>query len=95
MYRDFKSLNNLNPPFMLDIFQRSETNRPVRSQYVNNLKTLNFNTKNFGEKCLRSLGPKIWNTLPSELKSCNSLKKFKTKLKEYDFSHSVYLNNFS
>ena len=34
----FKTINNLNPPFMKDIFQLRLTDRPVRAQNTNNLK---------------------------------------------------------
>ena len=38
MHEICKTINNLNPPFMKDIFQLRLTDRPVRAQNTNNLK---------------------------------------------------------
>ena len=41
-----------------------------------------FRKSNTGQKCLSYLGPKIWNSLPSELKSSNNINTFKHKIKK-------------
>ena len=41
-----------------------------------------FRKSNAGQKSLSYLGPKIWNSLPSELKSSNNINTFKHKIKE-------------
>ena len=46
---------------------------------------LPFRKSNAGQKCLSYLGPKIWNSLPSELKSSNNINTFKHKIKENYF----------
>ena len=40
---------------------------------------------NAGQKSLSYLGPKIWNSLPSELKSSNNIDTFNHKIKENFF----------
>ena len=41
------------------------------------------NTSRFGTQSLRSLGPKIWNNLPSNRKSDTSFLKFKEYIKTW------------
>ena len=60
----YKTINNLNPSFMKQIFELRETNRNVREKYRLNLNISNYNQVNFGKKNLRILGPEIWNSLP-------------------------------
>ena len=73
----FKTLNEINPPYMKDIFTFKE-NAKVR-QNDNIVKRLT--TSRFGTQSLRSLGPKIWNNLPSNIKSETSILKFENLLK--------------
>ena len=53
---------------MKNIFQQYETDRPVRSQHLNNLKVFRVNQETFRTNSLTLLGPKIWNNLPIHLK---------------------------
>ena len=73
----YKTLNSLNPCFMQELFKLSETNRNVRNKYKLNLNTLVVNQVNYGTKSLRSFGPKIWNSLPHNVKSAENLETFK------------------
>ena len=56
----FKTLNNLNPEYMKEIFYKTTnlTHRPF------NIKVNHNNTTKYGKKSLRSLRPQIWNSLP-------------------------------
>ena len=63
----FKTLNEVNPPYMKNIFTPKEK-----------CKLRQNDTSRFGTQSLRSLGRKIWN-LPSNIKSETSF----SKLKEY------------
>ena len=60
----FKTMNNLNPYYMKEIFSKSTnlTYRPLDINFNQN------NTTKFRNNSLRSLGPHIWNFLPSEIK---------------------------
>ena len=40
-------------------------------------------TKTFGEKSLRSMGPKIWNSLPEDIKDLTYLPKFTEFIKTW------------
>ena len=80
----YKTINNLNPSFMKQIFELRETNRNVREKYRLNLNIPNYNQVTFGKKSLRILGPKIWNSLPYHIKSSKNLESFKTVIKNWD-----------
>ena len=73
----FKSLNSLNPVFLKQIFYCKESHRPVLDKYKLNLQILKINHVRFGTKSLRSLDPKIWNTLPYYIKKSENTDIFK------------------
>ena len=45
-----------------------------------------FRKTNIGQNCLSYLGPKIWNNLPSNLKSATNINSFKHKIKDKFFN---------
>ena len=73
----YKTLNSLNPCFMQELLKLRETNRKVRNKYKLNLNIPVVNQVTYGTKSLRSFGPKIWNSIPHQLKSAENLKTFK------------------
>ena len=79
----YKTINNINPSFMKQIFQLRETSRTVQNQYKLNLSVPKVNQVSYGEKSLRCYGPKIWNSLPIHLKSCENLNTFKDIIKNW------------
>ena len=58
----FKTINNLNPPFLKEIF-KIKVNLRIRSH---NIIVKIDNTGTYGDKSLTVLGPKIWNSLPEK-----------------------------
>ena len=80
----YKSINSINPSFMNEIFRLRVTNRIVRSQYRLDLDIPRVNQVSFGNKSIRSFGPKIWNSLPPHIKSCENLETFKRVIKNWD-----------
>ena len=80
----FKTLNNINPAFVNEIFELRKTKRAVRNQYKLNLEVPIINQVTFGAKSIRYLGPKIWNSLPFHIKSSESLTTFKRIIKNWD-----------
>jgi hypothetical protein len=69
----FKTINDLNPPFMKEIF----TLNTNRDDSRNMLQVKTQTTKKYGTDTLRSLGPKIWNHLSPEIKNAKNLEIFK------------------
>ena len=75
----FKTIHDLSPPFMKEIFVElpSRKNVPVFWRP-------NVNTVKRGEQSLRSFGPIVWNQmLPDHIKLCESLEKFKESIKSW------------
>ena len=50
----------------------------------NDLVTDRAKTTTFDKKSLRALGPKIWNSLPEDVKDLTSLQKFTEFIKTYE-----------
>ena len=69
VYEIFRTLNNLNPVFMKDIFHYS----PNVTHKKHNLCIHIQNTTKFGNKSLGAFGANIWNTLPEYIKSTTFL----------------------
>ena len=80
----FKTLNNLNPSFMKDLFNYRVVNHPVRDKYKLNLEIPKVNQVKYGVNSLKRFGPKIWNTLPYHIKSSENLEKFKSLMKDWN-----------
>ena len=73
----YKTLNDLNPSYMKKFFPIKLQNKPVRTFHEKNLIVPTVKSTTFGTNSLRSMGPKIWNNLPNDLKSSETLSKFK------------------
>ena len=74
----FKTINNLNPDYMKEIFITN-----VKRSGSNKLYVQSHQAKTYGEKSLKTLGPKIWNDLPENIRSATSLSRFKTLIKTW------------
>ena len=83
----FKTVDNLNPDFMKNIFTRKQNAR-VRPH---DLLVRSHKTVTYGDKSLKMLGPRIWNALPTEIKRETSLSKFKEYVKLWS-GHSCKCN---
>ena len=55
----YESINSINPSFMNEIFRLRVNNRMFRSQHRLNLDVTKVNRVSFGNKSIRSFGPKI------------------------------------
>ncbi len=83
LYRDFKTINHLNPEFMHNIFETRVSQRP--SGRPNDLKHYRPNQTSFGSNGLKFIRPQIWNSLPEDIKSAENLVQFK-RLKKLGWS---------
>ena len=81
----FKTLNDLNPEYMKDIFVKNHHTYNLRdnSRHVNDIELQNFKGFTYGECSLKVLGPKIWNALPTDFKNSSSLFAFKKLIKTW------------
>ena len=69
----FKTLNDINPNYMKEIFHIS----PYETHKKHDLFVHSRNTTKFGNHSLKVLGAHIWNALPEEIKKLTSLSAFK------------------
>ena len=77
----YKSVNNLNPVYLNDMFELTNTGYNLRDHL--RLKQEKFDTKKFGYKSLKYYGSKLWNAIPIEIKSAKSVNVFKIKISEW------------
>ena len=78
----FKTVKQLNPPFMQNIFELRSSNYSVRNP--NNLAHVRPNQTTFGSNSQMSIAPRIWNGLPDKIKSAENLKNFKDLVKQWN-----------
>ena len=77
----FKTVKQLNPPFMQNIFRLRSSHYSLRNP--NSLAHVRPNQTTFGSNSLSCIGPQIWNGLPNEIKSAENLKSFKKTFARY------------
>ena len=78
----FKSIKGINPQFVSEIFHVSEHIYDTRGGVM--LTQPKVNTSANGLNSLRYQGAKIWNSLPTELKECESEFEFKQLLQSWN-----------
>ena len=76
-----RTVNGLNPSYMKNVFKKSDTSRSKRTQHQNNLIVPRPNYYEFGTESFTSLGSKIWNSLPVNIKSAEMFEVFKKYIK--------------
>ncbi len=75
----FKTINNLNPPFMNEIFLQRSSAYNLRN--INTFMVPKVNTVNHGTETVQYRGQRIWQSVPQEIKDANSVQQFKNKIK--------------
>ncbi len=78
----FKSLNDLNPTFMKEMFQEKEVKYELRDSNI--LVQPKFNKISYGRNTFQYYGSHIWNQLPNAIKECTNINSFKELLKNWD-----------
>ena len=77
----YKYLNRLSPPIMQELFETRTLNYNLRNFRV--IETYRKNTIAFGIETVTYKSSQLWQILPTELKSIQSLHEFKRKVKEW------------
>ena len=77
----YKVFNDLGNDSYLELLQANNSNYNLRNQ--NDLKVPTIKTVWKGENSIRFLGAVLWNLLPNEIKSAESLSIFKAKIKNW------------
>ena len=66
----------------------SYNTRQAANQSVITLVIPAFRKKTFASRGFSESGPRVWNALPTEIRSCNNLTSFKQKLKTHYFQQA-------
>ena len=77
----YKLKNDLGPNIMTDIFHFAEKPYYLRNNSI--LQRQVNRTVYFGTESISSLAPKLWESIPSEIKSAKLLNIFKEKIKSW------------
>ena len=86
----FKARAKLAPQYIQDLINDYTPQRNLRSGSKCLLETPNYNLESYGKRAFSVAAPRLWNSLPMELKTSTSIDIFKKKLKTYLFKHSYF-----
>jgi hypothetical protein len=78
----FKSLHNLNPSFMNEMFEMKNLTYDLRDSNI--LFQPKFKKITYGKNTFKYYGAHIWNVLPNNIKTCTDIVKFKSLLKTWE-----------
>ena len=84
----YRCLHNLAPPYLSCLLELHESERNLRSTQKFLLKAPKSNKKSFGDRAFTNAAPRLWNSLPLQIRQCKTLSSFKTNLKTHLFSKS-------
>ena len=81
----FRAVKSGQPVYLSHILRQRSQTRPSRSQYQHLLEVPLSRTSTYGDRALSRSGPTLWNCLPVDLRSLQSLDTFKKHLKTHLF----------
>ena len=87
-----KAIHTGNPPYLANLVQWHMPCRTLRSASANLLSVTRCNIS-FGARGFRSAAPTIWNSLPSHVRSCETLTTFRCHLKSHFFRKSDFFHS--
>ncbi len=82
----YKSLHDLAPMYLSELLHPYTPSRCLRSSDQNLLLVLQSRLKRRGDRAFSVVGPRLWNSLPLDIRLAPSLSTFKSLLKTYLFS---------
>ena len=86
----FKCLNGIAPSYLSDLVTRYIPKRNLRSANGHRLFDVKYNLRNYGFRSFSVASPQLWNDMPPEIRSCDSLNVFKKKTVDLSFQESVF-----
>ena len=81
----YKALHDRGPIYIQELLQLYTPSRNLRSSNRNLLVKPYFNLNSYGKRAFSVAAPELWNNLPEDIKSANSIDDFKRKLKTFLF----------
>ena len=87
----YKLLHQLAPQYLQDLIKPEMNNHGRSMRSTNNYKTLHIQRvkrKTFTNRSFSIQGPKLWNMVPNEIRSAQTVEEFKKKLKTYYYKEA-------
>ncbi len=84
----YKALNGLSPEYLTNLLSRYNPTRSLRSQNSGLVVVARIAKSNKGGRTFSYLAPKLWNSLPDNVRGSDTLSLFKSRLKTHIFSQS-------
>lgn len=81
----YKALNGLAPQYLSELLTAYAPRRNLRSSDSGFLMVPSTRMRSMGDRAFVSFAPRLWNTLPIEIRQADSLSTFKSTLKTYFF----------
>ena len=78
----YKTLQNIHPSFMKEIFVQKDITHNLRNNLL--MRIPKMRTSSYGIERLYFLGCRLWNNLPDEFKSIKTLASFKRQIKGWN-----------
>ena len=88
-----KSLNGLCPQYLTNFLEHRKSARSLGSSVQDLLIQPTCKTKTYGDRAFSVCAPKIWNTIPLEIRQSSSVLLFKKKLKTFLFISFIESNS--
>ena len=86
----FKVVNGLAPSYLSELLEAYIPRRMLRSSTQMLLHEPKFNLKTYGSRAFSVCEPRLWNSLPLEIRRCDCIDTFKKKLKTHLFKSSCF-----
>ena len=84
----YKCLNNKGPRYLAEMLTPYQPVRSLRSAEKALLQERDHPNKLYGERAFATAGPKLWNSLPQDIRQSSSVEIFKSHLKTYLFKNT-------
>ena len=86
----YNALHDSGPQYIQDMIQNYESTHHLRSTSQIRLKENSFRLKSAGHRAFSIAAPHLWNSIPSNIKSCETVYLFKKSLKTYLFRQAYF-----
>ena len=87
----FKCLNTEAPEYLKSKLHYRQYSRSLRSVSNKLLEEPRSRTKTYGDRAFSNIAPRLWNSIPNDIRHIMNIQTLKTKLKTYLFKK--YLDN--
>ena len=82
----FKALNGHCPSYLSSLLHPCDARYNIRSVTHNRLKQPKSRLCNYGDQSFSVVAPRLWNSLPNQIRRCTPIPDFKKQLKTYLFT---------